>query len=169
MRRAFIQAVPITLRPADQHVHGQGKKRPGASNGGSPTPATPACWPTGCRSAHEALSAGDEAPPTRSLRPRSEKKKMASPMPIDATVIAPTARAHPDLVKMGAHGAQNSSTTAAASAMTPTTPHRASTPHGVRWTALNFSGNERRTKNTSLKRSTIDVHHTTVTAASSTR
>jgi hypothetical protein len=36
--------------------------------------------------------------------------------PIDATVIVPTARAHPDLVKIGAHGAQNSSTTAAASA-----------------------------------------------------
>src|SRR5215472_13676676 len=123
----------------------------------------------GCRAAYEALSAGDATPPTRSLRPRSETKKMMSPMHIDATAIAPTARAHPDLVKMGAQGAQNSSTTAAASAMTPTTPHKASTPHGVRWTALNFSGNERRTKNTSPKSSTIDVHHTTVTPASSTR
>ena len=94
---------------------------------------------------------------------------MASPMAIEATVIAPTARAHPDLVKMGAHGAQKSRKTAATSERTPTAPHTASTPHGVCWTSLNFPGNARRTKNTSLKSSTIDVHHTTVTAASRTR
>src|SRR5215472_6484720 len=94
---------------------------------------------------------------------------MTSPTAIDTTVIVPTARSHPLLLKMGAHGAQNSSTTAAASATTPTTPQRASTPHGVRWTSLNLSGNDRLAKYTSAKSSTIDVHHTTVTPASSTR
>jgi hypothetical protein len=94
---------------------------------------------------------------------------MTSPTPIDTSAIAPTARPHPPFVKMGAQGAQNSRKTAATSATIPTTPHKASTAHGVRWASLNLSGNERRTKNTSPKSSTIDVHHTTVTAASSTR
>src|SRR5215469_2287425 len=140
-----------------------GPARPGAgavaghySDGGPPAYDSP-------------LSAGAATWPRRAPRPRSETKKMASPMAIDTTVIAPTARAHPDLVKIGAHGAQKSRKTAAASAKTPTAPHTASTPHGVRWASLNFSGNARRTKNTSLNSSTIDVHHTTVTPASSAR
>src|SRR5258708_20643048 len=89
---------------------------------------------------------------------------MRSLAAIDATVIAPTARSHPVFVKMGAHGAQKSSTTAAASATTPTTPHSASRPHGERCTSLNFSGNERLAKNTSAKSNTLEVHHPPVTA-----
>src|SRR6266705_5020204 len=126
-------------------------------------------WQLRARTTHAGASERDASGPTPALRARSETKKMQSPTPIDTTVIAPTARSHPVLVKMGAHGAQNSSTTAAASAATPTITHRASTPHGVRWACRNFSGNERLTKKTSLKSSTIDVHHPTVTAASSTR
>src|SRR5690349_15523020 len=50
------------------------------------------------------VSAEDATRPRRAPRPRSETRKMTSPTAIDTTVIVPTARSHPDLVKMGAQG-----------------------------------------------------------------
>src|SRR5438128_9701198 len=94
---------------------------------------------------------------------------MASPIPIDPSVIAATAKSQPDFVKIGDHGAMKSRTTATASTAIPMTEQSARNPKGTLRCSSNRSGNQRLTKKMSANSSTIEVHQTTVTAASRTR